>query len=54
MATSVSGDASIRVEHTYTLTESGLVDLNGLNARLLEVDNLIAEGKSKLLALELT
>ena len=39
---------------TYTLTESGLVDLNGLNARLLEVDNLVAEGKSKLLALELT
>ena len=39
---------------TYTLTKSRLVDLNGLDASLLKVHNLIAESKRKLLALELT
>ena len=39
---------------TYTLTESRLIDLDGLDTRPLEVNNLITESKRKLLALELT
>jgi hypothetical protein len=37
---------------TYTLPNSRLVDLNGMNAGLLEVDNLITKSKSKLLRLQ--
>lgn len=37
-----------------TFTEGRLVDLNSLDASLLEIDDFIAEGKSELLALELT
>ena len=40
--------------HTYTLTKSRLIDLDGLDASLLEVDNLVTESERKLLALELT
>ena len=40
--------------NTYTLTESGLIDLDSADASLLEIDDLIAERKRELLALELT
>ena len=53
MATSVSGDASIRDEHTYTLTESRLVDLDSLDTSLLKIDDLVTKRESELLALEL-
>lgn len=35
-----------------TLTESRLIDLDDVNAGLLEVDNLVTEGQSKLLGLD--
>jgi hypothetical protein len=38
----------------YAFTDSRLVDLDGVNASLLEIDDLVTEGKSKLLGLELT
>lgn len=37
-----------------TLTESGLVDLDGADATLLEIDDLVTESKRELLALDLT
>ena len=54
MTRSVSGDASIRVDHTYTLTESRLVDLDSLDTSLLKIDDLVAKRERELLALELT
>ena len=53
MANSVSRDASIRDERTYTLTKSRLVDLDSLDTSLLKVDDLVAKRESELLALEL-
>ena len=53
MTTSVSDDASIRDERTYTLTESRLVDLDSLDTSLLKIDDLVAKRESELLALEL-
>ena len=41
-------------KNTYTLTESRLVDLHGLDTSLLKVDDLIAKSQRKLLALQLT
>lgn len=38
---------------TYAFTDSGFINLNGTDASLLEVDNLITEGKSQLLGLQL-
>lgn len=35
-----------------TLTESGLIDLDDIDAGLLKVDDLVTEGKSKLLSLD--
>ncbi len=37
---------------TYTLTDSGLIDLDGADAGFLEVNDLITESKSQLLGLE--
>jgi hypothetical protein len=37
-----------------TLSDGGLVDLDGVNAGLLEVANLVSEGESELLALDLS
>ena len=37
-----------------TLTDGGLIDLDGVDAGLLEIDDLVAESKSELLGLELT
>ena len=47
MAKSVSGDASIRNERTYTLTESRLVDLDSLDTSLLKIDDLVAKRESE-------
>lgn len=44
----------VSLAERQTLTESGLIDLNGADAGVLEVDNLITESKSELLALDLT
>ena len=41
-------------ENTYTLTESRLVNLDSLDATLLEIDDLVTESESELLALNLT
>jgi hypothetical protein len=38
---------------TYSFANSGLIDLDSTDTSLLEVDNLITEGKSKLLGLQL-
>lgn len=43
----------VRAAKGETLTDGGLVDLDGTNAGLLEVNDLVAEGKSELLALNL-
>lgn len=42
------------VQVTYTFTDSRLVNLDGADAGLLEVDDLVAKSKSKLLRLEFT
>lgn len=42
------------MRRTYTLTDGGLVDLDGVDAGGLEVDDLVTESQSKLLGLELT
>lgn len=43
----------VRAAQGETLTNGGLVDLDGADAGLLEVDDLVTEGKSKLRALDL-
>ncbi|KAH9943489.1 golgi-body localization protein domain-containing protein [Epithele typhae] len=53
-AISMSGSIDIKQTQTYTLTKSRLINLNGLDASLLQVDDLVAEGEGELLALELT
>jgi hypothetical protein len=49
------GEVGVPVDLTEgkTLTDSGLVDLDGEDAGLLEVDNLVAKGEGELLALDL-
>ena len=39
---------------TYTLTDSRLIDLNGLDTSLLQIHYLVAKGEGELLGLELT
>ena len=46
------GGASVTSAEGQTLTESGLVDLDHSDASGLEVNNLVAEGESKLLSLD--
>jgi hypothetical protein len=43
-----------RVNDSYTLTNSRLIDLNSANTSLLKINDLIAEGQGKLLGLQLT
>jgi len=42
------------MQSTYTLTDSWLIDLNGLDTSLLQIHHLVAEGEGELLGLELT
>lgn len=41
-------------KNTYTLTDSGLIDLDGADAGFLEVNDFIAESQSQLLGLQFT
>lgn len=50
----ISDSARMKNNWTYALTDGRLVNLDGTDAGLLEVDDFVTEGESELLGLQLT